>query len=94
VSEAIRKRYVFHGRVQGVGFRMFCRDEALRLRLRGWVRNRPDGSVEAEAEGPAGTLVRFVERIQTGHSWARVDSVEEMDCSPRGDESEQFEIAF
>jgi acylphosphatase len=73
---------------------MFCRDEASEMGLRGWVRNRPDGSVELEAEGPAESLADLASRLKAGPPYARVVSVEESDAAPRGDESEQFEIVF
>ena len=43
--------WIVHGRVQGVGFRRFTQREARRLGLRGWVRNEPDGTVRAHADG-------------------------------------------
>jgi acylphosphatase len=46
-----RVHVIVEGRVQGVFFRAFTRDEAVRLGLSGWVRNRPNGSVEAVVEG-------------------------------------------
>jgi acylphosphatase len=64
-----------HGRVQGVGFRHFVVHEALALGLTGWVRNQPDGSVEALAEGPAAGLHGFVSALQRGPVRARVDRV-------------------
>ncbi|MBL8829940.1 MAG: acylphosphatase, partial [Planctomycetaceae bacterium] len=48
---AIRRRVLFHGRVQGVGFRVTTRSIAQRFAVTGWVRNLPDGSVELLAEG-------------------------------------------
>jgi acylphosphatase len=48
-----RIRAVVQGRVQGVFFRAYTQEEAQRLGLVGWVRNRPDGTVEAVAEGEA-----------------------------------------
>ena len=48
----VRVRAVVAGRVQGVWFRESCRREAERLGVTGWVRNRADGSVEIEAQGP------------------------------------------
>lgn len=65
------------GRVQGVGYRWFVRSRAEELRLSGWVRNRPDGSVEAEAEGDAEALARFVEALRLGPPGARVEHVSE-----------------
>lgn len=54
------------GRVQGVGFRHFVRSQALALGLRGYVRNRVDGSVEAIAEGPAAALEAFLTQVRRG----------------------------
>jgi len=64
------------GRVQGVGFRWFARDAARREGLSGWVRNEPDGSVEAFAEGDRESLDRFEVRLNHGPSGARVEAVD------------------
>ena len=65
------------GRVQGVGYRAFCADEALRLNVEGYARNRPDGrSVEVQAEADEPTLRRFVERLREGPRMAVVHDVE------------------
>lgn len=65
------------GRVQGVGYRAFCVDEATRLHLDGYARNLPDGrSVEVRAEGEEPTLRRFVERLREGPRMAVVEDVE------------------
>lgn len=64
------------GRVQGVGYRAFCVDEATRLHLDGYARNLPDGrSVEVRAEGAEATLRRFVERLREGPRMAVVEDV-------------------
>ena len=57
----VARRYVITGRVQGVGFRYFTQDAALREGVTGWVRNLPDGRVEALVEGDAEAVTR-VER--------------------------------
>lgn len=72
----MRRRYVVRGRVQGVGFRWFARHEALRLGLRGFARNLPDGSVEVLAEGPEDELRLFEVALGRGPRLARVDGVE------------------
>ncbi len=54
------------GRVQGVGFRWYTRDCALRLGLTGCVRNLPDGSVEAKARGPATALSLWIDQVRRG----------------------------
>ena len=65
------------GKVQAVGYRAFCADEALGLRVDGYARNLPDGrSVEVVAEADEPTLRRFVERLREGPSHALVDDVE------------------
>lgn len=71
-----RRHVTFRGRVQGVGFRWFAKETAETLGLAGWVRNRPDGSVEAEAEGTQAALDEFVERMKAGNPAARVDGIE------------------
>ncbi|MBI4679443.1 MAG: acylphosphatase [Elusimicrobia bacterium] len=79
-----RVRTVVYGRVQGIGFRWFVRDSASDLRLSGWVRNRPDGSVEFEAEGAADSLERLHAAVRSGHPYARVDRVESSRIASRG----------
>lgn len=70
------RRYVVRGRVQGVWFRAGTREQAERLGLRGWVRNRRDGSVEAAAAGPAEALERFEAWLRQGPERAEVQAVE------------------
>lgn len=69
------KHYLISGRVQGVGFRRFTELAALKLNLRGWVRNLDDGRVEAIATGPAEGLNKFEERIKIGPAHGHVESV-------------------
>jgi len=64
------------GRVQGVGYRAFCADTAMRLNVEGFARNLPDGRVEVVAEGDEATLRQFIERLREGPPFARVDDVE------------------
>lgn len=64
-----------HGRVQGIGYRFFTQDLASRLGLAGWVRNLPDGNVEAFVEGPRQAIETFVEELKKGPPMARVESI-------------------
>lgn len=70
------QRLQIEGRVQGVWFRESMCREAERLGVTGWVRNRPDGSVEAVVQGPAEAVDRLVEWARTGPPLARVDRLE------------------
>ena len=79
VTRQIRVR----GRVQGVGFRYALRREAQHAGVRGWVRNRHDGSVEAVLQGEAGALARIVAWARRGPPAARVDELQESDPEPR-----------
>jgi acylphosphatase len=63
------------GRVQGVGYRDAMVVEATGIGLRGWVRNRSDGSVEAVVAGDEADLARLVEWARRGPTGARVDGV-------------------
>lgn len=71
-----RLRACVRGLVQGVGFRVFTQSEALRLGLKGYVRNCADGSVEVVAEGSEEQLEAFLQRLWVGPTGARVDMVE------------------
>ena len=71
-----RVHLLVNGRVQGVWYRASACEKAKELRLTGWVRNRPDGRVELEAEGPRETLEALVAWCQKGPPLARVDTVE------------------
>ena len=65
-SELTVLHVVVSGRVQGVGFRWFVRVRASRLGIAGWVRNRPDGSVEVAARGDADALATFERHLWAG----------------------------
>jgi len=65
-----------HGDVQGVGFRYFLMREAQRLGLRGWVRNRDDGTVEFVAEGGRPELERLRQAAERGPRMAQVKRVD------------------
>jgi len=67
---------VVSGRVQGVFFRSDTQDEALRHGLTGWVRNLPDGRVEAVFEGEKDKVDRLIEFCRRGPPGARVTRVE------------------
>lgn len=64
-----------HGRVQGVGYRVFAIREAMALGIDGYVANELDGSVRIVAEGPREDLDALVERLETGPPAAMVDRV-------------------
>jgi acylphosphatase len=80
-----RTRVVVSGRVQGVFFRDSVRRRARELRVGGWVRNRPDGAVEAVFEGDPAGVAALVEFCRTGPPGARVESVREHDEQPAGE---------
>ena len=63
------------GRVQGVGFRWFVREQARALELAGWVRNLPTGEVELVAAGPAGALDKLERALRAGPPGAHVERV-------------------
>lgn len=72
----VARRLVVSGRVQGVGFRYFTQEAAAREGVTGWVRNLPDGRVEAHVEGERDAVTCVERAIRRGPRGARVDSVE------------------
>ena len=85
-----RVHLLIFGCVQGVGFRWFVRDTAARLGIAGWVRNLPDGKVEAEAEADSADIEKFVVELKNGLTFARVDKIARGDRKPKGERT--FEI--
>ena len=78
------RRVVITGRVQGVFFRAWTKEQADALGVAGWVRNRPDGSVEALIEGSQAAVDAPVERLHEGPPQARVDKVEIVEADGEG----------
>lgn len=76
-DDGVVLRVRVHGRVQGVWFRGWTVEQASRLGLSGWVRNRVDGTVEALLRGPAEDVREMVRRCWTGPPAAAVTHVEE-----------------
>lgn len=72
------ERYRVSGRVQGVGFRAAAAATARRLGVRGWVRNLPDGRVEAVAGADAKALAQFAAWLREGPPAARVTGLEQL----------------
>lgn len=75
-SQLTHLHALVHGHVQGVSFRYYTAQEARRLGLAGWVRNRPDRTVEVRAEGPRSQLERLSSFLSQGPPAARVTRVD------------------
>ncbi|HTY18828.1 MAG TPA: acylphosphatase [Myxococcota bacterium] len=80
----IRRRVRVHGRVQGVWFRGSTERRARTLGLAGWVRNRPDGSVEAIFEGRPDAVDAALAFCREGPPGARVERVDVSEEAPEG----------
>lgn len=76
-----RYRLVFSGRVQGVGFRLECSGMAQRLGLTGWVKNRPDGSVEAELQG-SDERIAYLQAFMASLKRIRITGTERAEQAP------------
>ena len=76
------KRAVVRGRVQGVFFRDSVRRRAVALGVKGWVRNRSDGAVEAVFEGAPQAVEQMLDFVRRGPGRAEVDDVEVFDEPP------------
>ncbi len=84
-DDVIAKHYIVSGRVHGVGFRYFVVRQARALGLTGWVRNLPDGTVEAVAAGPEASVSELEAALRQGPGMARVDHLTDQEAAmPRG----------
>ena len=90
---AICRRFIVSGRVQGVGFRYFAIRAARRVGVAGTVRNLPDGTVEAIAEGSETALNEFRSELERGPSYGHVSQVDETDLPSTGRYS-SFDVVF
>lgn len=91
-SREIRARALISGRVQGVNYRSSTVRAARKLGLRGWVRNLPDGGVEAVFEGQRESVERILQWCQEGPPSARVEGVAVEMAEPEGIQG--FEIEY
>jgi len=89
----IRKHLIIEGRVQGVWFRESTRRQAVSLGVSGWVKNRPEGTVEAMMEGPEDAVLRLIAWCRKGPSAAGVTRIHETEEAWRG-EFDSFDIAY
>ena len=71
------RRVVIRGRVQRVGYRAWAEHTALQRGLEGWVRNRPDGTVEAVFAGAASVVEGMIEACRRGPPGAQVDAIDQ-----------------
>lgn len=80
----VARKFQIRGQVQGVGYRFFAQRAAARHQVLGYVRNCPDGTVEAFAEGSPTNVEEFKKDLVTGPQWATVMQVEEINIEPTG----------
>ena len=85
-------RFLVRGRVQGVGFRWFAMREATRLRLTGYVRNLPDGTVEVCAQGRPAALDGLAAALANGPPGGHVIGVEKQELPHETAFGNSFEI--
>jgi acylphosphatase len=91
-SAEITRRIVVAGQVQGVGYRYNMAREARRRSLRGWVRNRRDGTVEALVSGEQGNVDALVAWARRGPPAARVSNVDVHEVAEGGGDYDSFDI--
>lgn len=80
-----RIRAIIHGQVQGVGFRFNTRQTAQDLGVKGYVRNRPDGTVEIVAEGTTDQVQALLDWAKTGPPAAQVSEMDTQQLAAEGD---------
>lgn len=89
--ESMRVHVIVEGRVQGVGFRAFVVDQANQLGVKGWVRNRWNGTVEVVAEGDHAALEDLISALRKGPRASYVTNVD-LEWQPATGEFHQFSM--
>ncbi len=93
VMEKVRARVIIEGRVQGVFFRHHTQEMAFRLGVKGWVKNRRNGSVEAVFEGDRQRVEQIIQWCHQGPSEARVTEVR-LNWEIYAGEFEDFSVTY
>jgi acylphosphatase len=78
----IARHLSISGRVQGVFYRAWSREQADQLGVSGWIRNRPDGHVEAHLEGEQAAVEEMIQRLRSGPPAAEVEHLRIWDVEP------------
>lgn len=87
-----RVHAIVYGKVQGIYFRAYAQAEGTRIGVKGWVKNRPDGTVEAAVEGEPEQVEQMVAWLKQGSPGAQVIKVETKEERPVGEV--QFNIRY
>ena len=93
VNSKMQRYILISGKVQGVGFRHFTRQNAMKLGVHGYAKNLPNGKVEVVAEGDKATLDEFVKILWKGPPASRVDDVK-IEARPHSGEYTSFGVRF
>lgn len=88
----MRLSFRISGLVQGIGYRWFVKETAVKHKVYGWVRNAADGAVEGEAQGPVPALDNFLKELKTGHAWAAVSGSETQEMLDSENGEKDFHI--
>lgn len=94
MEETVRYFAKASGRVQGVGFRMYVRENANRLGLKGWVMNMSDGTVDMEVQGASERVDKLFEIIQTGNYFIKVSEFHIEKKNPVLSSENSFQIKY
>lgn len=92
MEKEINYKILIKGRVQGVGYRSFVSKVARGFSLKGYVKNKPDGTVQIEAEGNKKVLDKFVTTCKIGPGWASVEKIDVIETPIQGYQG--FSIKF
>ena len=93
VNQKMQRYILISGKVQGVGFRYFTRQNAMRLGVHGYAKNLPNGKVEVVAEGDKATLEEFVKILWKGPPASRVEDVK-VEARPHSGEYTSFGVKY
>lgn len=94
MQETVRYTGTAVGRVQGVGFRMFVRENANKLGLSGWVKNMPDGTVDFDVQGEPEPVEQLLDIIRKGNYFINVHDLRLTEQNPVLPAEKKFTIKY